>query len=449
MFRLAQLLLVALYVLLPALTVWHALRLRSLGRRTAPLSAGAAMFLGGLFGAAIAAADTAMLDGRLPAAAMARHIYLWAGAGCALWWLNRALLRAAFRLMGVAVDRVGRPVAPQRGRSMLAIVGQRVALAALGAPYLLAMLVVYRPGVQTAATPRSLRLECAEVSFRSGDGVRLHAWWIRVADGPSPDNPDAAGRWAQRTIILCHSVGATAQQHLALARLLAHNGYNVLMPELRGHGRSGGAFVGFGDVERRDVLAAVRWLREHQPEASQRIFGIGTGTGAAALLAAAADGGDGRLIDALVLCEPFARLDTLAEAVLGEGMPREARWLLARAALAMASAHAGTDLLRFAPADFADDIWPRPVLVIHGRQDGLVPVFEEMALYRSLPQPKEEFWPGGGDGWLRPSRQRGDGGALIRMLRDLLGVHGGAWRDPGVQHRTLRFLEEARPMPFV
>lgn len=449
MFRWWQLALLAGYALLPVLTVWRAMALRRRGGRGALASAVIFIVAGVAAGLVVGAANAILAYGRVPPLQTARLICVFAGGGCAVWWLNAALRHAALRLAGVPADRaVANPQQPV-GRVMLAMVVQRVVVVLLAVPYLLALATGYRPGVTTSWSPAADVSDCAEVWLETGDGLRLQAWWMKATAGNRADGDEDGGWRGRRSVVLCHGTGSGAEQHRRLARLLVEAGYNVLAPQLRGHGRSGGCFGGFGAVEKRDVVAAVRWLRQRHPDLSQRIFGIGTGTGAAALLAAAADPDEGRHIDALVLCEPFARLDVVAEAALGDELPRPLRRLLARCVLAAASVHAGADLLRFAPGDCAADIWPRPVLVIHGRQRGPVPVLEEMEVYRRLSGPREEFWPGvAEDDAQRPRSGRGIE-LQIRLLRRALGMDDEIWSDPGVQHRTLRFLEEARSAPYV
>src|SRR4029078_1443198 len=99
------------------------------------------------------------------------------------------------------------------------------------------------------------------------------AWWI----------PGASGETG-RTILLCHGHSANKATQLSLVRKLVPIGYNVLAIDFRGHGESAGQLTSFGDLERRDVLGAVRWLRATHPEATHKIFGLGASMGAAALI---------------------------------------------------------------------------------------------------------------------------------------------------------------------
>lgn len=64
-----------------------------------------------------------------------------------------------------------------------------------------------------------------ERTLETRDGVRLVWLDYGPADG--------------RTIVLCHGLGAGADQFDADARIFAEHGFRVLVPDLRGHGRSG------------------------------------------------------------------------------------------------------------------------------------------------------------------------------------------------------------------
>jgi len=115
-------------------------------------------------------------------------------------------------------------------------------------------------------------------------------WWI----------PSMHGETTQ-TVLLCPGLTSSKATELFMVRRLVDANYNVLAIDFRAHGQSGGQLISFGDLERRDVLSAVRWIHANHPKASQRLLGLGANTGAAALIAAAADPRDGQQIDAIAI----------------------------------------------------------------------------------------------------------------------------------------------------
>ncbi|MBM9834180.1 alpha/beta hydrolase, partial [Enterococcus faecalis] len=64
-------------------------------------------------------------------------------------------------------------------------------------------------------------------------------------------------------------------------------GYNVLVPDLRGHGRSEGKEIGLGWLDRMDLLLWIDKILEKDPQT--QIFLYGLGMGAATLLLASGE----------------------------------------------------------------------------------------------------------------------------------------------------------------
>ena len=143
------------------------------------------------------------------------------------------------------------------------------------------------------------------------------------------------------------------------------------------------------------MLGAVRWLRQTRPDAARRIVGLGVSTGAAALLAAAADPSPaGQAIDAVAVYAPYDRLDRAVASTIAPFAPPPLAWLTEHVALPLASLQVGSRLSAFSPADAARNLWPRPVLVVHGMNDELVPFEQGQAVYDAASEPKQSLWIG-------------------------------------------------------
>ena len=67
-------------------------------------------------------------------------------------------------------------------------------------------------------------------------------------------------------------------------------------------------------------------------------------------------------------------------------------WVADRVGLALASAQVGTDLTHFAPAQTVKLLWPRPLLVIHGLNDDVIPFEHGERLYEAAYEPKRRVW---------------------------------------------------------
>ncbi len=140
----------------------------------------------------------------------------------------------------------------------------------------------------------------------------------------------------------------------------------------------------------------MRWLRSVHPNACRKVAGLGVSTGAAALLAAAADASpEGQNIDAIAVYDTYDRLDNVMASLTREVIPGPLEWFVNRLGLTMAGCQVGANLPAFAPADAIKSIWPRPVLVIHGVDDEYIPFEQGQSLYDAALQPKMNFWING------------------------------------------------------
>lgn len=86
-----------------------------------------------------------------------------------------------------------------------------------------------------------------DLEMKSHDGLLLHAYYL------------AAPRPTTKTALLAHGYNGSAKNDMGAFAKLYHEvlGYNVLMPDDRGHGASAGKAIGFGWLDRLDYL---KWL---------------------------------------------------------------------------------------------------------------------------------------------------------------------------------------------
>lgn len=276
---------------------------------------------------------------------------------------------------------------PPRGRRVGVGVIRVAVLIGVGLPYVMAAAMVYRPKVGLAGDPMTeMRWPFEPVTLSATDGERISAWWIPAARPPA----GAPAEWGTRTAVICHGLGANKLNQLLLGRIADARGYNLLAIDFRAHGASGGQFSTFGDHERRDVLGALRWLARNRPEQSRKIIGIGASLGAAAMIAAAGDDSpEGRSLSGLVVYATYADFGALATDVSRERFPPVmgplARWV----AVPLASIHAGADLAAFRPADAVKRLAGRPMAIIHGRRDEIIPPSHAEALIAAHPGPRK------------------------------------------------------------
>ncbi len=265
-----------------------------------------------------------------------------------------------------------------------------VVLFGLGLPYVMATVMTYRPKVDLRDDPQTqLGFQFEPVQFTATDGTTLSGWWM-PAQHPRGRGYRAVG---QDTVLICHGLASNKSNQLILSRGFVPYGYNVLIFDFRAHGESGGQLTSFGDVERRDALGAVRWIREHHIAQAHHIYGVGASMGAAALIAAAADPStEGKAIDAIAAYGTYDSMHAEMEYIASERFIAPLRWIIERFGLPMASAQVGANLSEFSPGILVRDLWPRPIMVIHGVDDQIISFNCGQALFESAQQPKTRLW---------------------------------------------------------
>jgi pimeloyl-ACP methyl ester carboxylesterase len=166
---------------------------------------------------------------------------------------------------------------------------------------------VTRPGPRPfERTVPELGLPHEDLTIPSGDHEL--AAWLLLSGSAQPYEP---------LVLIAHGWGANYSVVLRLAEPLARAGHDVLLFDVRGHGRSEPApFVTVRHF-RDDLMAVARWAARRFPDRQLVLVGHSLG-GAAGVLAAA----DGAPIDGLVLiAAPADVVRVTAEFLIDHGMP--------------------------------------------------------------------------------------------------------------------------------
>ena len=310
---------------------------------------------------------------------------------------------------------------PSIALRLRAVLGSLVRVTILfggGLPYVMATVMTYRPKVELRDDPqKQLGFAFEPVDFVATDGTHISGWWM-------PARRDNA-RFRHETVLICHGLAANKSSQLALARGFVPYGYNVLIFDFRAHGESGGQLTSFGDLERRDVLGAVRWIRENHNTEARHIYGVGASMGAAALIAAASDPSpEGQAIDAIAAYGAYDSVRAELTYVANDRFIAPLKWIVNQFGLSMASAQVGSDLTEFAPAILVQNLWPRPIMVIHGVNDEIIAFDCGRTLFDSAQQPKTRLWI------------------------DRAG-HNDILRDDNVAARVRQFFDRAKPVPVI
>ncbi len=112
-----------------------------------------------------------------------------------------------------------------------------------------------------------------EVSVTTEDGLRLMGYYL------------AATTPTDKTAILAHGYSSKGMWMESYAKIYYDLGYNVLLPDDRGHGNSEGDYIGFGWADRNDYLRWIDFIINKVGEKSQVVLhGVSMG-GATVLMA--------------------------------------------------------------------------------------------------------------------------------------------------------------------
>ncbi len=184
------------------------------------------------------------------------------------------------------------------------------------------------------------------------------------------------------TILFLHGKGGFAAEWRRDALRALRLGYNVLLPELRGHAPSGGDRITYGLREANDlrllVAEAARRFR-----IDPRRLGLDGASMGALLALRMAEGNPA--VRALWLRSPFGDISAMAAQYLSlaTGLPRLLVALPARLAVALAGRTSGLPLSGLDPLPAARRV-SCPAAIVHGEADELVPVAFARPVFEAL-----------------------------------------------------------------
>ncbi len=158
---------------------------------------------------------------------------------------------------------------------------------------------VFSGGLFRIRMAKQFRAQVQPVSLKAADGAQLSAWWVM----PRESNG--------RTVLLLHGIGGNRVDMSGYADIFVAKGYDVLLPDSRGHGESGGLVATFGLLERDDVRRWTGWVRARAPGCT---YVLGESMGAAIALEAAAITPE---ICAAAVEDPFAQFRPVVYERLG------------------------------------------------------------------------------------------------------------------------------------
>jgi fermentation-respiration switch protein FrsA (DUF1100 family) len=228
---------------------------------------------------------------------------------------------------------------------------------------------VYFPDRKLAGTPANAGMAYEAVTLTTSDGVRLSGWYISA--------PKSRG-----TLLFNHGNAGNISHRLESIRQFHDLGLDVFIYDYRGYGESAGKPSEEGTY--RDAEAAWRYLTETRRVAPERLVYFGRSLGAAVASRLATR----HPPRALIIESAFTSVPDFG----AEVYPWLPVRLLAR--------------LQYPTRENLRSLHV-PVLVIHSRNDEIIPFRYGEALYRAANEPKEllEIRGGHNDGFLVSGKQ--------------------------------------------
>ena len=223
--------------------------------------------------------------------------------------------------------------------------------------------------IPSGVLPGSFGLASEDVALRAGDGVKLSALYLPAAAfRPAPrakpvDGPLASAHWV---LLYCHGNAGNLTHRLLKANIFHRLGLGVLLFDYRGYGRSEGRPAEQGTYA--DAEAAWNFLTQVKKIPPERIIIYGESLGCAVAVETARR----HRARAVILESPFTSVADMADVVFPH-VPL--RWIVT---------------YRYDNLSKISGIGA-PLLVMHSRNDDIVPFAMGRRLFEAAADPKIFF----------------------------------------------------------
>lgn len=222
----------------------------------------------------------------------------------------------------------------------------------------------YFPTKTAPDLPSKYGLAFEHVTFKSEDGTKLTGWFLKPKAGVNPKG----------TVVFHHGNTGAMGYHIPFVSWMVEDGYQVLLYDYRGYGKSEGALSRKGMVE--DARAALTYVRTRKDVNAQKLISFGHSLGGAKSLAALGE----KMVPGVrgvVSFAGFASYQDMANRFAGK---------------------AGVDLVTddYSAVGLIAKISPVPVLLVHGSRDRTVPFAQGEKLFKAAKEPKTFYEVKGG-----------------------------------------------------
>lgn len=215
---------------------------------------------------------------------------------------------------------------------------------------------LFFPTSEITYTPGQAGLDYQEIFFLTEDGLQLHGWYVRGAT-------DLTWLWF-------HGNGGNISGRVDEVALIHQRlGVNQFIFDYRGYGKSEGRPTEQGTY--RDARAALKYMRERPDVDANRIIYFGRSLGSAIAVELASS----QPPLAMILVSPFASVGDMARLTIPSFLP-------VGLAVHRLVGNRYDSLATIGRVN-------RPLLILHGDQDGTVPVSQGRKLFEAATPPKQ------------------------------------------------------------
>jgi fermentation-respiration switch protein FrsA (DUF1100 family) len=224
----------------------------------------------------------------------------------------------------------------------------------------------FYPQQQYLRTPSDINLEHEEVRVEAVDGTELVSWFLpAVEDLERGENSPI--------VLFLHGNAENISTHIGSVYWLPEEGVNVFLLDYRGYGHSQGE--PYIPALFQDVEASLIWLRQRYPD--KKIYILGQSIGSAIATTSMALFKDQYDLAGLVLDSSFTGYRDIAQSVTASSPLTWIMWPF-------------TWLLptEWDPSNHIAKISPKPILMFHSQNDGILPYELGRKLFDEGKEPK-------------------------------------------------------------
>jgi alpha-beta hydrolase superfamily lysophospholipase len=224
--------------------------------------------------------------------------------------------------------------------------------------------VLFQPLKRHYFTPGVVDVKYEDIYIESDKGLQLHGWKLLTQ------------QQKKGAVLFLHGNGENISTHFANLYWLTEYGYDGYIFDYRGYGKSEG--LPEIDGVMRDVNAMLDHVVTHTAS-DQQIIVIGHSMGGALAIYAVSAYDSKHSLTALVTVEAFSDYRVITRDVLATSWLTW--WLQWPVSLTIDNS--------YSPVEVVGDITPLPILIMHSRNDLVVPFYHAMRLYEAANLPKQ------------------------------------------------------------